>query len=776
VLGAGSWGTSIAKVIAETHPYIQVRMWAYEKSAAASINDKHENTDFLHGIPLPLTIIATNNIRDALSGASAVLISTPSKVVPDISQKIAPYITSTMHMGFLSKGFCKIHGEVLTISQTIERLIPVARGRSVAISGPSHAEEVSVKFHTCLNIGGLDQQARSVFSALLTCDYVSCRETADIRAVELGGTLKNPAAIAAGMISALPNCGDNLAGALISEAMREMARLGSVFGVKLDAMIDVSGLGDLVATALSSHSRNRRFGSDIARYFNKKRSSWNIFDRIFLKIQPKLYIERMSEKFKYLAEGAYAIEPLIEIAEHEGISIPVYRSLYEVLMNKRDPRLLIETIKDPERFEEHYSRAKIYVTEKKHGLEGARGNIFSDAIISRTLKTFIQTGDEALKNDKLDTIKACNEYAKYRRSSSYSRLKANELSKLHSMNEESYEKTIKDLVPKVISDIIDRYQNVVSRLYVIYLGIIYYMQMMFGYRGRIIIKGAFNSVKKHGKHANIVYYLRGGTHYDFLYYLFAFSKKGMPQPRFLVNSNAVRYFLDSFIIRRAGGFIFDSERMTNPIYRESFYQYISVMIENGVPILISDEPHGEFLNGHNRSLLDMLQEQLVKLAVEIAVVPVRIIHEVKTSPHYTVRISHRTMMKKRVHVNVSEPILLSDLTRQSKGNSLADSIIRSWRKHGVLMPHAIACRVIADNNFRLRIDAVRESITGIYGSIDIKREMDRIVRQGCRFLLANGIVVEQNGELIGQNRTEIEYYASLIDESHILNTPADDKV
>ena len=140
-----------------------------------------------------------------------------------------------MAVGFLTKGFCKIQNEVLTISQAIERAIPALAGKVVAISGPSHAEEVSRRYHTCLNVGGQCAETRTVMAHLLDSEYVQCRETDDIRAVEVGGTLKNPAAIAAGMISALPRCGDNLAGALISEALREMVRLGELFGVNAGA-------------------------------------------------------------------------------------------------------------------------------------------------------------------------------------------------------------------------------------------------------------------------------------------------------------------------------------------------------------------------------------------------------------------------------------------------------------------------------------------------------------------------------------------------------------
>ena len=186
----------------------------------------------------------------------------------------------------------------------------------------------------------------------------SAEKQKNIVGVDVGGTLKNPAAIAAGMISVLPQCGDNLAGALISEALKEMIDLGKIFDLEADIIIDISGLGDLVATALSNHSRNRRFGRDIANQILKKGTNLKISDKVLLKFKPEYVIERMSKNLHYLAEGAYAIEPLIELAEHHGVPIPVYKSLYEVLLNKKNPSLLIETIKNPLKFEDIYKENK----------------------------------------------------------------------------------------------------------------------------------------------------------------------------------------------------------------------------------------------------------------------------------------------------------------------------------------------------------------------------------------------------------------------------------
>lgn len=146
VIGAGSWGTAIAGVIAENNPDIPVVLWAHERSVVSSINSAHENREFLPGITLPPSVSATANIRDATRKADVIILATPSRVIYELSQKISRSVKPSAHIGFLSKGFCKIDDEILTISQALSRAIPTHANRIIAISGPSHAEEVSKNF------------------------------------------------------------------------------------------------------------------------------------------------------------------------------------------------------------------------------------------------------------------------------------------------------------------------------------------------------------------------------------------------------------------------------------------------------------------------------------------------------------------------------------------------------------------------------------------------------------------------------------------------------
>ncbi|HQL83965.1 MAG TPA: hypothetical protein PK307_17325, partial [Spirochaetota bacterium] len=593
-----------------------VQMWAYEKSVVSSINETCENADFLPGIKLPPNITATNSMKEAVDDAQAVILAPPSKVVYDISQKLAGLISGDVAVGFLTKGFCKIQNEVLTISQAIERAIPVLAGKVVAISGPSHAEEVSRRFHTCLNVGGQYAETRAAMARLLDSEYVQCRETEDIRAVEVGGTLKNPAAIAAGMISALPRCGDNLSGALISEALLEMIRLGELFGIKPERMMDISGLGDLVATALSVHSRNRRFGSDIAGQIMKKGSTLNLMDRIILRLRPESVIERMSEKLHYLAEGAYAIEPLIELAEAKGVSIPVYRSLYEVLLNKKDPSLLVETIKNPDRFDELYFSTKIQITSRKKGLEKIRGRAFRELITARTteeLQFREKNRLEAKSPDEIMKLLRADRDAAGR-----GRMGQAELRLIDGISRDNYNDTIGGLAGIYAGEVTDNYSTVFKWACFLLIGFIEFLNLFIQRRGKITLSGRLDEIRKAGKQATVIYVSGHTTPFDSLIAALTIFRKGMPFPRFFISSEAASS-MSARVLKMCGGFVVDTSRLGNPVYREVIRQYISIIAGHGVPLLyVIDRSTGgdEFFSA--------VKDSVYKHGVELAIVPVEL--------------------------------------------------------------------------------------------------------------------------------------------------------
>lgn len=766
IIGAGSWGTAVAKVIAENRPDVLVMMWAYEKATVNSINNKNQNTEFLPGIKLPLNIKATNHLSESIQNTQCVILATPSKVIPDTAQKLSRILNEDIPVAYLTKGFCRSGHEILTISQTLSKLMPSHSERIIGIYGPSHAEEVVEYFHTCITVAGTSGSDRELVVNLLNCDYLSCRETDDIIGVDLGGTLKNPAAIAAGIISILPRCGDNLAGALMAESLKEMLRLGEVMGGQPETIVDITGTGDLVATALSDHSRNRRFGKDIARQILDKGTTLSMTDKIYLRFNPEYVLEKIAKNLHYLAEGAYAIEPLIELAEKHSVSIPVYRSLYEVLLNKKEPSLLIETIKNPERFNEIYASSKMHVKEKKKGLEKIKGKIFQKIILSKIHSKYLDNKEdrETGAREIISHLKSfIDDKQRYSNSSFYK----NEVKLITGLSTSNIEKTLKKLSAIYIKEIIDHNNMLISGIFFRILNFLYYKNRLSGVRNRIKITGEIHRVFNIRERFNTLYVVRHKNIYDFLFYLFAIKKNSLPLPRFFVPDSIKPGFIFKTILKRSGGFIVQTSKLDNDIYRECLIQYLATLISHGVPVLFFPElkPSSDIqATSLSENFFELLNEVMYNESVEIALVPAEINYNNTVNESAV-----KPLFSEAAIINFSKPFFLSDFTREtSAAMSVPDYIRNIWISDEIILPHHILSGIIEENNFVIKTDRLRKSINRYMNmkNLVLDKHNRHIFHEGIRFLVKNGIVVKKDNFIMGVNRDIIRSYSEMINNKN----------
>ncbi len=779
IIGAGSWGTSIAKSIAEKDPSLTVSMWAYEKSLIRSINEKNLNDLFLPDIPLPKNIVATNNLKEAVDGCYVILLATPSKVLYETCLKLSKMIPDNTHIGYLSKGFCKVGDEILTISGAIAKAIPAVGNRIAAVYGPSHAEEVSIGYHTCLNIASKSVETRKEIAGLLNSEYLECRMVEDIIGVELGGTLKNPAAIAAGILSILPRCGDNLAGALISEALKEMIRLGKAFGVKEETIIDISGLGDLVATALSDHSRNRRFGKDIARQILKTGSSVNFYDRIVMRFRPDYVLEKMSRRMHYLAEGAYAIEPLLEFAERNNISIPVYRSLYEILLNKKDPKLLIETVKNPEKYDEVFRKTKIQITRRKRGMEKARGSVFRNVII-KSLIDKIDNNDN-LKGDFLDFAREMTsrslEYQQTDTGLPYIPAKE-EYSILKNVSGDNLSKALTQLGRIYLKEISDTFSLIAYKLFYKYVGIINFVNIIFKsnysksfLQKNIRISGEVKTLRQISEKSNILYTATFRSYYDFLFIQYALNKLGMHAPRFIITKSMVTNPFKRFLMKLAGGYTVDPEKFSNPVYREIMKSYLSTLLEYGVPILffpeifITDDAAAKDIN---MEVLSATMDTLFSTTEEIAIVPVELSYFRHPGDIDLLQSNGKTSLRKVmdnvVYINFSRLLYLSDYSYKDNAvREITEKINRRWSIDAYVFPHYVFCRFLKEEQYQLKLDDAKKRIKLFIEDMGLgdRYKARYLLKTGIEFLRSTKTGSLQDKNIEVNNRDTVDYFASL---------------
>ena len=304
VIGAGSWGTAVAWLLGSNGHHIT--MWAREGDIAEGINAEHRNPVYLTAVDLPQSVSATSDYERAVERADLVVMVTPTIGMRETATHLKPYVPHTTPVVSLAKGLEK--DTLLRMTQVLEDVLG-NRARLAALSGPNHAEEVSTGVPSATVVAAYDDAtARFVRDAFFSPTF-RAYTNADVIGVELGGATKNVIAVAAGATDGL-GFGDNTKAALLTRGLAEMSRLGAAMGAKPITFMGLAGMGDLIATAMSRHSRNRLLGEMIA--------------------QGKT-VEDFYNETHMVAEGATAALTIDQLGKQHGIDMPITHVVRTVL-------------------------------------------------------------------------------------------------------------------------------------------------------------------------------------------------------------------------------------------------------------------------------------------------------------------------------------------------------------------------------------------------------------------------------------------------------------
>ena len=309
VLGSGSWGTALGQVLAENGH--EVVLWGREDYIADEINQAHTNSHFLPGINLPATIVATTDLKAALDQATVLLFVLPTKAIRSVARQVASYLSQTDAQPLLvhaTKGLEQ--GTHLRVSQMIEEEIPRQDYQDlVVLSGPSHAEEVARHDLTTVTAACPNLQAAEKVQALFKNHYFRIYTNTDVVGVEMGAALKNIIALGAGVLAGA-GYGDNAKAALVTRGLAEISRMGIKLGADPLTFVGLSGVGDLVVTCTSPHSRNWQAGNLLAKGYSK---------------------EAIEEEIQMVVEGIATCQSAYELAKESGIEMPITEALYGLI-------------------------------------------------------------------------------------------------------------------------------------------------------------------------------------------------------------------------------------------------------------------------------------------------------------------------------------------------------------------------------------------------------------------------------------------------------------
>ncbi len=316
VVGAGSWGTAVSTVLAGKG--FEVNLWVLEQELIEIIKETRENSYYLADIKLGDNIKATGDLEECVAGCEAVIMAVPSHYTKDMAARVAPYINREQKIINIAKGLdpCTLK----RMSEVIKEALP--DNAVGTLSGPSHAEEVGKGIPTTVVAASPERWLAEYIQDLFMSPAFRVYTNPDIIGVEMGGALKNVIALGAGISDGL-GFGDNSKAALMTRGIVEIARLGIAMGAKATTFAGLSGIGDLIVTCTSMHSRNRRAGIQIG--------------------QGKT-LEEVLGGTRMVVEGVKATEAAYKLSLKYDVEMPITREIYGVLFEKKDVKKSVESL------------------------------------------------------------------------------------------------------------------------------------------------------------------------------------------------------------------------------------------------------------------------------------------------------------------------------------------------------------------------------------------------------------------------------------------------
>ena len=317
LLGCGTWGSAVAQLLAEKGLAVTAWQRHEEKAAVMTRTRKHPN---LTGLEFNDNIVFTSDLNDALKCGDIIVLATPSHSIRELIHRVERGMKDQSIIVNLAKGIDL--NSLMTMSQLIQAETNIGSDRIVSLYGPSHAEEVVRKLPTTLVAACPKNTTSKKIQELMSSEVLRVYRNKDILGVEIGGSLKNVMAIAAGICDGI-GYGDNSKAAILTRGITEMTRLGVIMGAKKSTFAGLSGIGDLLVTALRKHSRNRYVGEKIGRGKS---------------------VQEVTESMDMIAEGVNTCRAVPRIVENYDIEMPIAKAVHSILFENKEPLAAVKEL------------------------------------------------------------------------------------------------------------------------------------------------------------------------------------------------------------------------------------------------------------------------------------------------------------------------------------------------------------------------------------------------------------------------------------------------
>ena len=328
IMGAGSWGTALALLLHKNGH--EVTVWSISEEEVQMLSKEREHKSKLPGVKLPEDMVFTSDMEKAIAGKDFVVMAVPSPFTRSTARKMKPYVKEGQILVDVAKGIEE--STLMTLSQQIEEEIPQAN--VAVLSGPSHAEEVGRGLPTSVVVGAKTKETADYLQEMFMNEVFRVYTSPDILGMELGGSLKNVIALAAGIADGL-GYGDNTKAALITRGIQEIARLGIKMGGAIESFTGLTGIGDLIVTCASVHSRNRKAGYLIGQGMS---------------------MQEAMDEVKMVVEGVYSTKAAVRLGKKYGVDLPIIEQVNAVLFEGKSAAEAVKELMMREGKAEHTAK------------------------------------------------------------------------------------------------------------------------------------------------------------------------------------------------------------------------------------------------------------------------------------------------------------------------------------------------------------------------------------------------------------------------------------
>lgn len=325
IIGAGSWGTALSVALHKNGHKITI--WSAIVPEIEKLKETHEQKEKLPGVILPDDIVFTTDLQEAIAGRDMLVLAVPSPFTRSTAQSMKPYVEDGQLIVSVAKGIEE--DTLMTLVEIIKEEIPQCE--TAVLCGPSHAEEVGAALPTTLVAGAKTRETAEFVQNTFMSEVLRVYTSPDVLGMELGGSLKNVIALAAGMADGL-GYGDNTKAALITRGVSEMGRLALAMGAKFETVSGLTGMGDLIVTCASKHSRNRKAGYLMGQGYT---------------------MQQAMDEVKMVVEGVYSAKAAIGLAKKYEVSMPIVEQVNEVLFENKSVKEAVTELMLRDRRAEH---------------------------------------------------------------------------------------------------------------------------------------------------------------------------------------------------------------------------------------------------------------------------------------------------------------------------------------------------------------------------------------------------------------------------------------